>query len=153
MAKKNQEENVAARLFDKYSDYIALFLGLLGISFTVGAIGPVPILPDWGTSGLVDLGGQFWEVNGTIFTHGAALAAVLPVLAYGTNQVYDMIDNIGEAWRTKEFGAFATATSIPVAHTFLTEVSDLTAGDVAMQLVFVGVYLFVLGYGAQFGEN
>jgi len=141
----HSKKHKVAKHVEQNGDYAALVLGALGISALLGVIGAVTLLPDYNAgAGLFSMLGTFFTIEGTTITNAAALASGAGIFAYGTNQALDATLNVQESWKETEFAYFVGAAGFPLAHEFLTQVSDLFVGEPVMQVLGAGAYLYCM---------
>lgn len=128
---------------EAYGDYFLIIVGVIAAMSTFGAL-VVQVFPDVGTSGLIDLAAQFWQLNGNVITNGAAIASIVPVLAYGTNQALDELKNVQDSWKETEFAAFAVAFVLPAGYQVMG--STAAVGSPSVQAIMVGAYTVALAH-------
>lgn len=143
----SKDKHMAGEIAEQYGDYILMLIGVIGVGTVVGALAQIVIFPDFGTSGLLDTGAQFWTLNSNTITNGAGLAGIVPLVMYGTNQLSDALMNVEDSWKETEFGAVIVAVALPVGYQVMG--STAASGSPGIQAVFVTVYVASVAYLAD----
>lgn len=137
MAYKKPNEFVDSA--ESYLDRLSIPLGVLSVAVLVGFVSTVTIAPDYGTSGLFDLLGQFAKFDTHVISWATALGVLVPIYVMGTNEFVETLKDKQEL-RSDEGVVTLVAVGIPLAFEFLQEAQNFVAGSTGAQLAVVLMY-------------